>query len=93
MAQVDIYTTPYCPYCQWAKELLRKKNVEFNEIDVSHDRELRRVMTARANGRATVPQIFIGDTHVGGCDELYALDDAGKLDPLLHPPAAVSEPA
>jgi glutaredoxin 3 len=83
MASVEIYTTPYCPYCRWAKELLNKKSVAFNEIDVSRDRELRRAMTTRAGGRTTVPQIFIGDTHVGGCDELYALEDAGELDPLL----------
>lgn len=93
MPQIDIYTTPYCPYCLEAKELLREKNVEFNEIDVSRDRELRRAMTARANGRTTVPQIFIGDTHVGGCDDLYALEDAGKLDSLLQSPATVSQPA
>lgn len=93
MPQIDIYTTPYCPYCLGAKDLLRKKNIEFREIDVSRDRELRRAMIARANGRTTVPQIFIGDTHVGGCDDLYALDDDGKLDPLLRSPAAVSQPA
>jgi glutaredoxin 3 len=87
MPRVEIYTTPFCPYCRWAKELLRKKHVEFSEIDVSRDRELRREMTARANGRTTVPQIFIGPTHVGGCDDLYALDEAGKLDPLLETPA------
>jgi glutaredoxin 3 len=87
MPRVEIYTTPFCPYCRWAKELLRKKHVEFSEIDVSRDRELRREMTARANGRTTVPQIFIGPTHVGGCDDLYALDEAGNLDPLLETPA------
>src|SRR5688572_3508710 len=84
MPPVEIYTTPYCPYCLDAKALLRKKSVSFTEIDVSRDRELRRKMTARANGRTTVPQIFIGATHVGGCDDLYALEDAGKLDPLLN---------
>jgi glutaredoxin 3 len=87
MPPVEIYTTPYCPYCQWAKDLLRKKNVPFTEIDVSRDRAERARMTSRANGRTTVPQIFIGATHVGGCDDLYALEDAGKLDPLLNPPA------
>jgi glutaredoxin 3 len=87
MAPVEIYTTPYCPYCLDAKALLKKKNVDFSEIDVSRDQELRRKMTARANGQTTVPQIFIGATHVGGCDDLYALDDAGKLDPLLNTPA------
>ena len=92
MAPVEIYTTPYCPYCQWAKELLRKKCVEFTEIDVSGSRELRMTMIARANGHTTVPQIFIGATHVGGCDDLYALDEAGGLDPLLNP-QAVERPA
>jgi len=87
MPAVEIYTTPYCPYCQWAKELLNKKSVRFVEIDVSGDRALRAKMTDRANGRTTVPQIFIGATHVGGCDDLYALEDAGKLDPLLAAPA------
>jgi glutaredoxin 3 len=82
MVAIEIYTTGYCPYCRWAKDLLRKKNVEFKEIDVS-DYKLRAEMTARANGRTTVPQIFIGPVHVGGCDDLYALDEAGKLDPLL----------
>ena len=82
MVAIEIYTTVYCPYCRWAKDLLRKKGVAFKEIDVS-DYQLRTEMTARANGRTTVPQIFIGTTHVGGCDDLYALEDAGKLDPLL----------
>ena len=67
-----------------AKELLGKKGVTFKEIDVSGNRELRTQMTQRANGGTTVPQIFIGATHVGGCDDLYALEDAGKLDPLLN---------
>jgi glutaredoxin 3 len=84
MPPVEIYTTPFCPYCHDAKALLKKKNVSFTEIDVSRDRELRSKMTARANGRTTVPQIFVGATHVGGCDDLYALDDAGGLDPLLN---------
>lgn len=84
MPPVDIYTTPYCPYCLDAKTLLTKKNVAFTEIDVSRDRGLRVQMTERANGRTTVPQIFIGATHVGGCDDLYELDGAGKLDPLLN---------
>jgi glutaredoxin 3 len=88
MQPVEIYTTPYCPYCLDAKALLKKKNVDFTEIDVSRDRELRRKMTERANGRTTVPQIFVGATHVGGCDDLYALDSAGGLDPLLNGQAA-----
>jgi glutaredoxin 3 len=92
MVQVEIYTTPFCPYCMWAKQLLRKKSVEFAEFDVSRDREMRNKMTTRANGRTTVPQIFIGATHVGGCDDLYALEHAGKLDALLAAPAA-TDPA
>ena len=87
MPPVEIYTTRYCPYCGWAKELLVKKNVPFTEFDVS-DREERAKMTARANGRTSVPQIFIGVTHVGGCDDLYALDEAGGLDPLLQDASA-----
>ena len=83
---IDIYTTAYCPYCAWAKELLVKKGVTFNEIDVGGNAPLRAEMSARAGGRTTVPQIFIGTTHVGGCDDLYALEDAGKLDPLLTQP-------
>ena len=83
MPPVEIYTTAYCPYCGWAKDLLVKKGVAFREIDVGGNRELRSEMIARADGRTSVPQIFIGTTHVGGCDDLYALNDAGKLDPLL----------
>ena len=86
MARVEIYTTPYCPYCRAAKDLLAQKRVGFTEIDVSRDPELRRTMTARANGQYTVPQIFIAGRHIGGCDELYALDDQGGLDPLLQEP-------
>jgi glutaredoxin 3 len=93
MAPVEIYTTPFCPYCFDAKALLKKKSAAFTEIDVSRDRELRKKMTARANGRTTVPQIFIGTTHVGGCDDLYALEDAGKLDALLGAPATTDRPA
>ncbi len=85
MAQVEIYTTPYCPYCLDAKALLKRKGVTFNEIDVAGNRERRSEMVQRANGRMTVPQIFIGAAHVGGCDELYALEEAGRLDPLLNP--------
>lgn len=83
MAPVEIYTTRYCPYCVQAKALLKRKGVAFTEIDVGHDWERREEMVERANGRMTVPQIFVGTTHVGGCDDLYALDRAGKLDPLL----------
>jgi glutaredoxin 3 len=83
MAAVEIYTIRYCPYCQEAKELLSRKGVSFHEIDASGNRDLRREMTERAKGRNTFPQIFIGAAHVGGCDDLYALEEAGKLDPLL----------
>ena len=84
MNDVTIYTTRSCPYCFHAKALLEKKGVTYNEIDVSFDRATRAAMTQRANGRSTVPQIFIGQQHVGGCDDLYDLDEAGQLDPLLE---------
>ena len=83
MQKVTIYTTPYCPYCHAAKALLKKKGVSFEEIDVQ-DRSLRQQMMLRANGRRTVPQIFIGDTHVGGSDDIHELDRRGQLDPLLQ---------
>lgn len=83
MKTVEIYTTPICPYCHAAKRLLTKKGVPFTEIDVSTDPTLRSRMMDRAHGRRTVPQIFIGGTHVGGCDDLHALDADGKLDPML----------
>lgn len=83
MTQIEIYTTRFCPYCHAAKRLLSRKGIAFTEIDVSGDPQGRSDMVARANGRMTVPQIFIGSTHVGGYDDLYALDRAGKLDPLL----------
>jgi glutaredoxin 3 len=83
MTSVEIYTRKYCSYCHWAKELLTRKGVDFREIDVTADRQMREAMAARANGSTTVPQIFIGATHVGGCDELYALEEGGKLDALL----------
>lgn len=83
MKPVEIYTTQTCPYCAAAKRLLTRKGVAFTEIDVGRDPSLREAMTRRANGRRTVPQIFIGETHVGGCDDLHELDHAGGLDPLL----------
>lgn len=89
-ATVEIYTTQICGYCRAAKALLTRKNVPFTEIDVSAGGDLRRAMTARANGGTTVPQIFINDAHVGGCDDLYALDQAGKLDRLLAGEEVVS---
>ena len=84
MARIDIYTTPTCPYCHAAKALLADKGVDFTEITVL-DPELREAMTQRARGRRTVPQIFIDETHVGGYDDMAALDRAGGLDPLLQP--------
>ncbi len=84
MKPVEIYTTPLCGYCHAAKRLLTQKGVAYTEIDVSRDPALRSAMVQRAGGRRTVPQIFIGGTHVGGCDDLHALDGAGKLDPLLE---------
>lgn len=83
MAQIEIYTTNTCPYCVRAKKLLDKKGSSYQEIDVSQDPELRRSMAERAEGRTSVPQIFIDGFHIGGCDDLYALDKGGKLDPLL----------
>jgi glutaredoxin 3 len=83
MKPVEIYTSPLCGYCHAAKRLLTQKGVTFTEFDVSRDNDLRATMMQRSNGGRTVPQIFVGGTHVGGCDDLYALDDAGKLDPLL----------
>ena len=83
MARVEIYTTPWCPYCLAAKRLLQEKGAAFEEIDVSANGALRQDMTQRANGRRTVPQIFINGRHVGGSDELQALEKAGKLDPML----------
>ncbi|WP_137391821.1 glutaredoxin 3 [Rhodoligotrophos defluvii] len=84
MAKVTIYTTSTCPYCLAAKSLLNRKGVTFEEIDVAGDPDRRAAMTQRANGRRTVPQIFIGDRHVGGFDDVNALDRAGKLDALLQ---------
>ncbi len=84
MQPVEIYTTGFCPYCVAAKALLTRKGVAFKEISVSGDAEKRQQMIERAHGRMTVPQIFIGETHVGGSDDLHALERAGKLDPLLQ---------
>ena len=83
MPPVEIYTTRWCPYCNSAKALLKRKGVTFTEIDLSADHERRDEMIERAHGRMTVPQIFIGETHVGGSDDLNALERAGKLDTLL----------
>ncbi|MFZ5963227.1 glutaredoxin 3 [Thalassococcus sp. BH17M4-6] len=83
MPTIDIYTSPLCGFCHAAKRLLKSKGATFNEIDVLADPSRKPEMIERANGGRTVPQIFVGDTHVGGCDELYELERAGKLDPLL----------
>ena len=84
MVEVEIYTTPYCPYCHAAKALLKKKGAAYEEIDVQ-DPALRHQMMIRSSGRRTVPQIFIGDVHVGGSDDIHELDRRGALDPLLQP--------
>ena len=83
MAPVTIYTTIYCPYCHSAKDLLTRKGVSFDEIDVGFDAEARLRMSEKAGGMRTVPQIFVGDTHIGGSAELHALERRGGLDPLL----------
>ena len=88
MARVEIYTTMLCPYCWRAKKLLEERGVTYQEVDVMTDGQLRAEMRQRADGRTSVPQIFINGQHVGGCDELYALDRAGELIPLLEQPAA-----
>ena len=80
---ITVYVTGWCPYCQRAKGLLTQKNLVFNEIDVDDDAKFRQEMIARS-GRRTVPQIFIGDRHVGGCDDLFALEGSGELDRLIQ---------
>jgi glutaredoxin 3 len=82
LSSLTIYTTPICPYCVKAKNLLKLKNTPYVEIDVS-DPELRRLMMEKAGGRRSVPQIFVGDFHIGGCDDLYKLESEGKLDKIL----------
>ncbi|MDB5492927.1 MAG: glutaredoxin 3 [Phenylobacterium sp.] len=84
MAQVTIYTKPYCPYCIRAVSLLEKKGIAFTEIEAAFDPEKRQEMMRLAGGRATFPQIFVGDRHIGGCDDMLALERDGKLDPLLQ---------
>jgi glutaredoxin 3 len=83
MSQVDIYTKSHCPYCHRAKALLHKKEISFNEIEIDIMPELRSTMIERARGKSTVPQIFIKDYHVGGCDDLFALEAKNQLDSLL----------
>ena len=82
MTKVEIYTTDYCPYCVKAKALLKSKNVKFTEIEMKTDQQ-RQDLVVKANGRKTVPQIFINNQHIGGCDDLYKLDQENKLDSLL----------
>lgn len=83
MSQVTIYTKAYCPYCVRAKSVLDNKGVSYQEIRIDEQPELRPEMISRAGGRTTVPQIFIGERHIGGCDDMLALDANGQLDPLL----------
>jgi glutaredoxin 3 len=90
MADVEIYTTATCPYCLAAKRLLTQKGVDFREIPVDGNRAARAAMTERASGRRTVPQIFVDGKHIGGCDDLHALDREGGLDPLLQATGAAS---
>lgn len=84
MKTIEIYTSPLCGFCHAAKRLLKEKGVEFTEFDVWEDPSFKPEMIQRAKGGHTVPQIFVGETHVGGCDDLYALERAGKLDALLE---------
>ncbi len=84
MPAITIYTKSWCPYCSAAKKLLKEKGAEFTEIDIEKTPEARAEMIQKAKGRSTVPQIFIGEKHVGGCDDLYDLDDRGQLEPLLQ---------
>jgi glutaredoxin 3 len=83
MPPITIYTKSWCPYCSAAKDLLKKKGAAFDEVEIEGQAEKRTEMIARSGGRSTVPQIFIGERHVGGCDDLYALDRGGELDRLL----------
>ncbi len=84
MQPVTLYTKPFCPYCARAMKLLRDKGVEFTEIEAAYDPAKKQEMMQRANGRSTFPQIFIGDEHIGGCDDLVALDGRGELDRKLN---------
>ncbi len=83
MAKVTIYTRPMCGYCARALRLLKDKGVDFQEIEAGFDQKLRQEMIQRANGGSTFPQIFVGDIHIGGCDDMMALERSGKLDPML----------
>ena len=83
MKKITIYTTPYCPFCIRAKQLLKNKNIEFQEIDLSEKPGQFDVMSKKSNGARTVPQIFVDDTHIGDCDYIHELDNQGKLDKIL----------
>jgi len=83
MPAVTVYTKPFCPYCSRALNLLKQKGVAFTEIEAGFDPAARKEMLAKSNGGSTYPQIFIGETHIGGCDDMMALERAGRLDPLL----------
>jgi glutaredoxin 3 len=85
MQPVTIYTKPFCPYCSRAVNLLQKKRVTLTEIEAGYDLALRKEMIQRAGGGSTYPQIFIGETHIGGCDDMMALERSGELDRLLNP--------
>jgi len=84
MSKVEIYTWQYCPFCIRAKSLLKKKNISFTEHQIDGDNDARAIMTERANGGRTLPQIFIDNESIGGCDDLYALENANNLDALLN---------
>lgn len=84
MTKVTIYTKPFCPYCVRAVSLLEQKGVAFREVEAAFDADRRQEMIQRSGGRATFPQIFVGDRHIGGCDEMMALERSGELDPLLE---------
>ncbi|MBV8765870.1 MAG: glutaredoxin 3 [Hyphomicrobiales bacterium] len=91
MREVTIYTRAWCPYCHDAKALLTRKGIDFTEIEIDKQPERRAEMLERSGGQRTVPQVFVGEIHVGGCDDLYALDEEGGLDPLLAGNAEVSK--
>ena len=83
MKKVKIYTTPYCPFCIRAKQLLKNKNIDFQEVDLSEEPDKFDEMSKKSNGARTVPQIFVDDTHIGDCDYIHELDNQGKLDKIL----------
>ncbi len=83
MIKIDIYTTPYCPFCIRAKKLLKDKKINFNEIDLSENPEKFEEMINKSNGAKTVPQIFVNDTHIGDCDQIHELENKGELDKIL----------